>query len=394
MWNSLDAEATTVDVELERVPQSRGDDAAGTITVRDNGHGVAHDQVEALFTQIGGSWKKLAANRRSKNRKVVLHGERGQGRLKAFALGDDVIWSSVSEDRQGRRGLTMVEIHRSSLDTIEIADQEQLSDEPLGTTVTIYHPTPKAKALLDRGTVVGRLTEMFALQLRRYPGVSINYDGEPIDPARLIRDATTYELVVDDYPEEHLELEVIEWGVSAERRIYLCDLDGVPLADVRAQSRAPGFNFTAYLSWRGFREREHEIGLAEMNDMRPIIDVARKTLQEHFNRRIEEARPDIISQWKSEASYPYEGEPSSAIDAANRELFEITAIALNGSNDGFRRSEPAARRVTLRLLRETVEKSPEALHDILGEAGRLSNSQLDEFDRRSTSLIRGRSIPN
>jgi hypothetical protein len=50
--------------------------------------------------------------------------------------------------------------------------------------------------------------------------------------------------------------------------------------------------------------------------------------------------------------------------------------------------------VTLRLLRETVEKSPEALHDILAEVGRLSNSQLEEFDRRSTSLIRGRSMPN
>ena len=160
VWNSLDAEATTIEVQLERVPQPRGDDAIGTITVRDNGHGVAHDQVEALFTQIGGSWKKVAANRLSKNRKVVLHGERGQGRLKAFTLGDDVIWSSVSEDRQGGRGLTMVEIHRSSLDTIEIADQEQRSDEPLGTTVTIYNPTPKANALLDRGTVVGRLTEI------------------------------------------------------------------------------------------------------------------------------------------------------------------------------------------------------------------------------------------
>ena len=325
VWNSLDAEATTIEVQLERVPQPRGDDAIGTITVRDNGHGVAHDQVEALFTQIGGSWKKMAANRLSKNRKVVLHGERGQGRLKAFTLGDDVIWSSVSEDRQGGRGLTMVEIHRSSLDTIEIADQEQRSDEPLGTTVTIYNPTPKAKALLDRGTVVGRLTEIFALQLRRYSGVSINYDGEPLDPARLIRAATTYELVVDDFPDEHIVLEVIEWGVSAERRIYLCDLEGVTLADVKAQTRAPGFNFTAYLSWRGFREREHELGLAEMNDMRSIIDVARKTLQEHFNRRIEQARPDLISQWKSEASYPYEGEPSSALDEANRELFDITA---------------------------------------------------------------------
>jgi hypothetical protein len=69
-------------------------------------------------------------------------------------------------------------------------------------------------------------------------------------------------------------------------------------------------------------------------------------------------------------------------------------LGLNGSNDGLRRSEPAARRVTLRLLREIVEKSPEALHDILAEVGRLSSSQLDGFDRCSTSLIRGRSMPN
>ena len=75
-------------------------------------------------------------------------------------------------------------------------------------------------------------------------------------------------------------------------------------------------------------------------------------------------------------------------------LFDITAIVLSGANDGFRRSDPAARRVTLRLLRETVEKSPEALHDILADAGRLGKAQLDEFDRRSTSLILGRPLPD
>ena len=111
--------------------------------------------------------------------------------------------------------------------------------------------------------------------------------------------------------------------------------------------------------------------------------------REHFARRIDELRGNIVKQWKDEDSYPYEGEATDEIENVNRELFEITAVTVHNANAGFRKSDAAARKFTLRLLREAVEKSPDSLHDILTEVARLDQAQLDDL----ADLLRTTSLP-
>ena len=62
LWNGLDAEATKVSVEADRGPIG-----LTSIRVRDNGHGMAPEEAEGLFTSLGGSWKRGA--KQSKNGK-------------------------------------------------------------------------------------------------------------------------------------------------------------------------------------------------------------------------------------------------------------------------------------------------------------------------------------
>jgi hypothetical protein len=87
IWNAYDADATQVLVEFETGDLTR----LGMIRVEDNGTGISYEDVDSFFKSLGGSWKKKGT--KSKGGRF-LHGERGQGRFKAFALGETVTWVS------------------------------------------------------------------------------------------------------------------------------------------------------------------------------------------------------------------------------------------------------------------------------------------------------------
>jgi hypothetical protein len=91
IWNAVDADATRVDVELDA-----DDFRMRAITVRDNGHGISHQEVSELFGRLGGSWK--AHRNRSKMKSRFLHGKEGKGRFKALALGRVADWTVRYEE--------------------------------------------------------------------------------------------------------------------------------------------------------------------------------------------------------------------------------------------------------------------------------------------------------
>ena len=95
IWNGLDADATSIDVELE----SDGLGGIGKIVVSDNGEGIPYKDAPALFGKLGGSWKKHSAHTNRLQR--VLHGQEGRGRFKAFSLGAAVDWKIAYRTNDG-----------------------------------------------------------------------------------------------------------------------------------------------------------------------------------------------------------------------------------------------------------------------------------------------------
>jgi len=91
VWNSLDADANNVNVNFTV-------GALGTerVTVSDDGTGIPYKEAEHRFISLGGSWK---ATKQKTETGRFLHGKRGKGRFKAFALGRVVDWKvTYSED--------------------------------------------------------------------------------------------------------------------------------------------------------------------------------------------------------------------------------------------------------------------------------------------------------
>ena len=89
IWNALDADATTVDIEI--ICTALG--AVDRVTVKDDGHGFRGSEVPELFDSVGGSWKTRSTSARAAHE---LHGTKGEGRWKALAIGDSVVWRSVT----------------------------------------------------------------------------------------------------------------------------------------------------------------------------------------------------------------------------------------------------------------------------------------------------------
>src|SRR5436309_2930885 len=82
IWNGVDADATTINVEFAH------DDLAGgmsKVVVYDDGDGFSRADANALFGNLGGSWK--LGTRYTKRKERMIHGKEGRGRYKAFALG-------------------------------------------------------------------------------------------------------------------------------------------------------------------------------------------------------------------------------------------------------------------------------------------------------------------
>lgn len=235
VWNGLDADARRVEVLLARNDL----DGLERIIVRDDGHGMSHDEVLAEFSKLGGSWKSSATATRSGER--VLHGSRGEGRFRAFALGRSITWSSVSE-RRGQKELVVVQGMRSSLRRFEIEDAAS-TQSPVGTHVEIDtgQETPQG---LQGAAPAAYLSAQLALYLEKYPTIQVVYDGRVLDPADEQTRDDTYELNDLDVP---AVLRVVEWGSSVDRALYLCDQDGFALQELPAGIHAPGYDFTAYI---------------------------------------------------------------------------------------------------------------------------------------------------
>lgn len=369
VWNSLDAEATEVEVEL------RLNDADGVegVIVRDNGHGMPHASCESYFTNLGGSWKATA--KVSENLKRTLNGKNGQGRIRGFALGERVKWVTVA-DSLTKRERTVVSGSSSDPADFEVDGPHDTKEEP-GTEFRSSLAPQRATYLTTEKAVAG-ITSEFALFLIAHPDVSIVFNGTKIDPEHAILKSAEYPLD-EDLGREHGQpvVRVIEWEKVSGRELSLCDASGVTLASAPPSIQAPGYHFTAYVLWDGFRDHVDYLALADFEGevVGPIVEAAREALREHFRNRDMERRKEQVAKWIEEEVYPYEGDPEGAPQAAEREAFDFVATTVARQLP----KPPRAKRATLRLMREVLANDPSAVLPVLDDLYNLSKRDRDNF---------------
>ncbi|WP_460781908.1 ATP-binding protein [Microbacterium shaanxiense] len=374
VWNAFDEDATTVRIEIE------AGSLGGTELIRvvDDGNGMTRERAELAFSRVGDSWK-LAPGTTSEGGRPV-HGKHGRGRYAAFSLGSLVQWVSTSEVVAGGSLATIrVRGSRSSLDGFEI-EEVPVEGDDTGTRVEIASITPDAIAAFDAPeSLRQRLLMEFALHLERHENFAIEFLGTQVDPSAVILSRTPIPVERPEGVEGDVLLTVIEWKLShVERRLYLCSPGGAIVDEMQPGIRAVGSEFTAYLEWDGFT---HDQGLLlEGDNATPagkVVQAGREALRAHLVETSRRREAETVQRWKAEGVYPYKGEPSTTVERATRDTFNIVAMAASRTVDEAKSQSSKA--LALGLLKETFENDPESLLPILRQFSQLPAARIDEL---------------
>lgn len=376
VWNALDADAFDVKVDVIQNPLG----GIESIRVTDDGLGVNALQAEKHFGNLGGSWKRDADKTPLSGR--VLHGSKGKGRFKAFALGNLVEWRTTLQTDAGLRSFVLS-------GSAEDPGLFKLTDIPspgpaTGTEVMISDIRTSLGSLLDTSWVVQQLASHFALYLKAYPNVRIYFQGLLVNPVIVQHACHTYHLKSSEGSKA--ELQVIEWKTKQGRgKIIFCNTDGFALHEVDAAVRpGSGFNYTAYLVSTRFATL-HEENLLILEEMHPevkaFLDAARDILRRHFRERREALTAEMLQQWQAEGIYPFAGEAADEADAALRKRFETCALTVRSYSDNFEILSTSEKKLIFRLLHEALASNPEKAAALLGDVLNLPLKKRKELQK-------------
>jgi len=378
IWNGYDADARTVRVEFEEGELTK----LGLIRIQDDGDGIPIEEADGYFKSLGGSWKKKGAKTKGGR---FIHGEKGQGRFKAFSLGENVTWISSAK---GKRFSITGQI--SNLKTFKIS--EVLSTTSKGCTVEI---SDVQKDFRIRGAdgFGDQIRDVFALQLYEDPNFEIVYDDEIIDAREAIRSVTPYPIsaTIADGSEINATLEIVEWKRKIERKLLLCLPGRFNFHSMSPGIQARGFDFTAYLTADFFQEmaNENRESLVELDPSAiTLIEAAKAKLRAHFRQKESERSRSKIQEWKDAKIYPYEGVTSNPIQRNERQVFDVVALNLADYSNDFEKAPPKQQKFILQLIKATIETGTSTLPTILEKVIDLPKAKQDELAEllRKTTL--------
>lgn len=373
IWNGLDADASNVVVDVNRGPL-----LTEWISVRDNGKAFARKEAQKLFSNLGSSWKHTAQKTKDGR---VMHGREGQGRFKAFSLGDHVEWSVVYADGTETKKFE-ISGRKESITEFSISDEKPVQGLT-GVITTIREVVASAQAL-EQVDLQKKLAPIFAPYLSTYKGVVLDICGSKLDIQAMVEKDT--EIPLDDVlfggKTYSVSVEIIEWKELEQRELWACSGEGFPLLQLKRKIRVGDFSYSAYIKTEVFRLL-HQDNLLELEDMNPeaqgIIDHAVKAIKEHFRKRTLELSKDVIKGWKDAHIYPYKTLAQNPIEEAERQVFEIVALNVRDNLPTFEAGDKKTKAFQLLMLRQAIENSPDELKTILSEVLDLPKDKQEDL---------------
>ena len=375
IWNSLDADATQVEVVLDETVFGHQ-----RLVVRDNGTGFGHDEAPILFRNLGNSWKRSRGTTKRYSR--FLHGADGQGRFKAFSLGRVVSWHVVTALEKGFQEFD-VWMAADQPSVVHVSTANITASAKPGVTVTIEELT-KGFSIVKAESVTQGLCEMLSSYLRSYPNIRVTAPTGLIDPIAVIAASKQVELppIAHNDKDYQATLELVAWKVPTERFLYFCDERGLAKSRTHLHIHAPGFNVSAHLKSTLVTQLSEDgvLGLEEMHPaLHSTLDRVADEVKAFHRERLASDANSLVDEWKESDVYPYVGEPATAVERIERQVFDIVASRINQNLPDFVSSGKKSKQFQLRLLRQAIEKSPEDLRRILSQVLDLPQLQRKEL---------------
>lgn len=376
IWNSLDADSTIIEIEYS--PNSLGN--YSYIKIKDNGHGLTYDKAQEVFGKLGGSEKKLLTQ--SPNGRV-FHGKEGKGRYKSLALGDLVEFKSIYKNNGHFEKFT-VKVDRNQLSYSEISDLKQLKKGNYNTGFEVEIQNIDTKNAEQALSIKNRreLEEKFASYWINYQDFKIYFNKNELEFSSLIKNTheETIKFEIENLTYSFI-VKVIEWNFDNKKKTYFCNTKGIPFSEVslgiRSSIPISIFIQSVYIEKL---HRENTLDLGEMNpDLNGVFKEAKKIARKYIREQLHKYSKEFIEGLKRDKLYPYESEPENIVEQSTRQVFDIVALQVHDFLPSFEEQDNKGKKLTLSLIKESLEKGSSNLKKILSEVIELPVEKQDEL---------------
>ena len=386
IWNSLDADASIIDIDYKRTTLGGYEE----ITIADNGHGLRYSDAIKDFETIGGSKKKEILKSPGGR---YFHGKEGKGRYKALALGDLINIESYYKDNGHTKRFT-IDLDRNQIKKPLISDEELFDESrPSSFKVSIFNINDKHAHEVFGKNNQKELQEKFASYHISYPNFKIFINSKELEFDSIIKNKFTAEDI--RYETEggvySFKIEVIEWNFDNSKRTYFCNEIGIPykeaLLGIRSSLPISIFIKSAYI------EKLHKQNLLAISELDSVLgaifDDAKKIARKYVRERLHVYSRVFIEDLKREGIYPYTEQSNEEIEVAKRQVFDIVALNINEYLPSFSDQDKSGKKLTLSLVKEALEQDSSRLNKILSEVIGLPKDKREELSELldKTSLV-------
>lgn len=387
IWNSLDADACNISLRINSNPLGGN----FSITVEDDGTGVSPKEIKSYIASLGNSWKTKIHETPTGR---PIHGQKGEGRFKAFSLGRVIDWESTYEDNEHTY---KINIHFKSDDIKNYQVSQPIIDNQgqTGLKVTISE-LERPIASNSFGDINQKLIQTFGVYLYNYPNVVININGYPLNVKEAIVDVHELPLELDGLTGTH-KLKIIEWADIHAKQLMLCKDNGTVLKELKVDGRkirSLGYSFTAHLISDVITDLNNQssVDLFELdNDGKALLEQTFDKLNIFFSEKKQAEALARLERWKSEGIYPFaDNDDMGAIETARRDIFDIIASKVEDSLPKFDKVDHKTKKFTFQLLSQALQENPKSMQKIMSEVLNLSSDEQNEF----ANLLGKTSLPS
>jgi hypothetical protein len=383
IWNSCDADATKIEVILEK--NHEFDQTIETVIIKDNGHGLPYEDIIDLLGYYGRS-NKTNKDKSPKGR--AYHGKQGQGRYKSFAIGAFVKWESIYATSDGRKYKFTIDFNSTDKVKGTYSDKEVVADNTeTGLTITIRGISEPLHMLSDNNKMREDLISTFAAYLLAYKDVEVFYDSLRINPEDFIQDSIQNKIAFEGNVDSNVEAEInlILWNSNFSKtngnyRLYICGVSGIAFDSIALSAK--GHPISVYLKSEVFDKMQQENTL-DMGDANPyyesFVTQTKDYVRNFINSRFRYDAVDEVKQIKDSSIYPFSSEIHSPVEKVEQQYFDLLAVEINSIIPTFRNSSNETKKLTYRLIKEAVKTNPDSLSIILTEVFSLKPEEQESL---------------
>jgi hypothetical protein len=376
IWNALDADATEINIDYEINKLGR----INWISVKDNGHGLEYQKAQDVFGKLGGSEKKI--NRNSPKGRPY-HGKEGKGRYKTLALGDLAIFTSRYGNGESHKEYSIT-IDRNHLSYSKFSDVKTLpkGDKSTGFEVVINNLNQEnALQAIDKNSR-HELEQKFASYWISYPDFSILFNGNKLEFDSLIKYSESTDILIEEGESNYkFTIKVIEWNFDIKKQTYLCNLKGIPFLETNLGIRSVlPISIFIQSNYIEILHRDNRLLLEDFDEiLSGIINDSKKYARDYVRRRLHLYSGKFINELKDKGIYPYKEKAENIVEESKRQVFDIVALQINEFLPDFEFQDDKSKKLTLSLIKESLENDTSSLQRILTEVIELPEDKRNDL---------------